>query len=84
MARITQNQQKGLILIVVPQLRIADGSEFVREGFLLRVSLAKRAVKPCRIISCVYSTVRSEFKDFIQIKGQLLLTNLNFVAFMHW
>ena len=32
MAGITQNGQKRLIFIVVPQLRIADVSEFVQKG----------------------------------------------------
>ena len=31
MAGITQNWEKRLILIVVPQLRIADGSRFVKK-----------------------------------------------------
>ena len=41
------------------------------------VSLVKRLLKPCRTISCVYSTV-------ISLKGQLLLTNSKVIEFMHW
>ena len=32
MAGITQNEQKRLIFIVIPQLRIADRSGFLKKG----------------------------------------------------
>ena len=32
----------------------------------------------------ICSRWRSKFKDFIHINRQLLLTNLNIIAFMHW
>ena len=35
--------------------------------FLTHISLAKRVLKLCKTISCISSTLRSEFKDFIQI-----------------
>ena len=33
-----------------------------------RITLTKRVLKPCKTVSCVYSKVWSEFKDFTQIK----------------
>ena len=57
MARITQNGEKNaFIFIVVPLLRIADGSEFVR-GFLLRLRpatlLKKRLWHKCFSVNFV-------------------------------
>ena len=57
MARITQNGEKNaFIFIVVPLLRIADGSEFVK-GFLLRLRpatlLKKRLWHKCFSVNFV-------------------------------
>ena len=57
------------------------GRLFQKEGLmydkvLSRVSLAKRALKLCKTISCVYSTVQSKFKDFIQIKRTVSFLHL--------
>ena len=45
-------------------------------GFLPRVSLGKRLLKLCKTISCVYSTVWSKFKYFIQIKRTVFIEKL--------
>ena len=57
------------------------GRLFQKEGpmydkVLSYVSLAKRALKLCKTISCVYSTVQSKFKDFIQIKRTVFIDKL--------
>ena len=40
------------------------------------VSLVKRVLKPSKIISCVYSTVQSKFKVFLQIKRTAVFDKL--------
>ena len=42
-------------------------------GFLPLVSLAKRLLELCKTISCVYSTVWSKLKYFIQIKRTVFI-----------
>ena len=46
--------------------------------------LRKRVLKPCKTICCVFSTLWSEFKDFIQIKKTVIIDKIESFAFMYW
>ena len=45
---------------------------------------SKRHFNFFKFISCIYSTIFSKFKNFFQIKEQVLLKNLNVIMFIHW